>query len=693
MLAVRLVLAGVALAAIVACEHERGASSVATTLATTTSSLSRQRVQSLRGRENALRSRYSPRDAPAWLDVSGADPYRIVARAAGDASLQQIAPPLFPKQPGFVGILRGSKAFVVLDADLNEVQRIALPESPTALCLADGNEALVASRFSSYVTRIGLGYANTAMPLGHFRVPATGVADLACGAAGVVHVLTTDEPELLTLDAQGRVRARRPAMPGGLRLLERGRYLLESSLFERSLRVLELDRKGVPVREVTRIRHDGPIWAFDALERGSELLIAVAGVEDKPLVRAHGEFENIDSFVWLYRYAGTLETLLSLDVGEQGLVVPKAVGLTEHDGQLVLSALAAGSDRLLRARFARGLLAPPGLEVEAVPPGASDAVFDSAGRVAYASPLLDAWVRVEPSLLAVSHVDPERRPEPEVRLGEALFFTSLMAPANVSAGTHSRFSCETCHFEGGLDGRTHYTGRGDVSVVTKPLFGLANNRPHFSRALDRDLSSVSHNEFRVAGAGSASDPWFTLQSAQFPWLRELGIERGELTALDLREALLAFLYAFSHDPNPKAISQRTFSELEAQGARVFLERCESCHAARLLSDDASSHVAYAEWQSLILQRDAPLVWARGDYEKTGILPYVHERGTRITSLRRLALKPRYFTSGSAATLRDVLGRFRFGASGALHEAAPAALGFTALDEPDQRALLAFLQLL
>lgn len=689
---VQLVIAGIALVALVACEHGREAAGIAKAPTLASPSLSGQRVQLLRGRENALRSRYSPRDAPAWLDVSGADPYRILALPAGDATLQQVAPRPFPKRPGFVGILRGSKAFVTLDDDLNEVQRIALPESPTALCLSDGNEALVGSRFSPYVTRIGLGYSNPAVPLGQAQVPATGVADLACGAAGVAYVLTTDEPELFTLDAKGRVRDRRPAMPGGLRLLARGRYLLESSLFERSLRVLQLDRDGVPVREVTRIHHDGPIWAFDALERGSELFIAVAGVEDKPLVRAHGEFENIDSFVWLYRYAGTLEPLLALDVGEQGLVVPKVIKLEERGGQVLLSALSAGSGRLLRARFAQGLLAPPQLEVESVPPGASDAVFGSGGQVVYASPLLDAWVKVEAASLAVHHVDPERRPEPRVRLGEALFFTSLIAPDNVSAGTHSRFSCETCHFEGGVDGRTHYTGRGDVSVVTKPLFGLANNRPHFSRALDRDLSSVSHNEFRVAGAGSGTDPWFTLQSAQFDWLRELGIERGQLTALDLREALLAFLYAFSHDPNPRAIPRSSFSVLEAQGARVFVERCESCHAARLLSDDASSQVAYADWQSLILQRNAPVVWARGDYEKTGILPYVHERGTRITSLRRLALKPRYFTNGSAASLPDVLERFRFGASGALHEAPPAA-GLTALDEPARRALLAFLRLL
>jgi cytochrome c peroxidase len=676
MLGVRRFVTCVAVALLVACQNEPKAPTPTPVSSASTSS--RERVRSLRGYENALRSSYSPRQAPPWIDVSGADPYRILALPA-------------PSR-GFVGILRGSKALVTLDAELNELARVELGEAPSSLCLSQRNEVLVGSRLSPYITRVALGPASSMTRLGTHLVPATGVADLACGGGEWLYVLTTDEPELVTLGRRGEVRDRRPAMPGGLRLLERGRYLLESSLFERSLRVLQLDGRGAPTRELARIRHDGPIWAFDALERGSELLIAVAGAEDKPLVRAHGEFENVDSFVWLYRYAGAVAPLLALNVGEHGLIVPKAVGLNEHGGQLLLSVLAAGSGRLLRARFESARWASPQLELASVPPGASDAVF-SATSVVYPSPLLDAWVSSQPSSLRARHVDPARDPEPQVRLGEALFFTSLIAPENLSAGTHSRFSCETCHFEGGVDGRTHYTGRDDVSVVTKPLFGLANNRPHFSRALDRDLSSVSHNEFRVAGAGSSTDPWFDIESARFPWLRELGIERGRLSALDLREALIAFLYAFSHDPNPRALIHTAFTELEREGARVFAQRCESCHAARIFSDDASSHAPFAEWQELVLRRNAPLVWASSAYAKTGIEPYVHERGTRVTSLRRLGLKPRYFTNGSAPTLSDVVSRFRFGPGRALHEAPAGVTELAALDEPAQRALLAFLRLL
>jgi hypothetical protein len=236
-----------------------------------------------------------------------------------------------------------------------------------------------------------------------------------------------------------------------------------------------------------------------------------------------------------------------------------------------------------------------------------------------------------------------------------------------------------------------------VSVVTKPLFGLANNRPHFSRAMDPDLSSVCHNEFRVAGAGSGTDPWFALATARFPWLYELGIARAELGPLDQREALLKFLYAFSHAPNPNSQGRTRFSALEAEGARAFQEHCHSCHGARVLSDDPASEVPFAAWQEAIFSRNAPLSWARGEYAKTGILPYVHEHGTRITSLRRLALKPRYFTNGSAPDLANVLERFREGGGAgdrarALHDAATTT-GLAELPRTSRDALLAFLQLL
>jgi hypothetical protein len=635
-------------------------------------------VRALREREAVLRESFSPREQAPWIDVSGSDPYRIVARPGGD---------------GFVGILRGSKALVTLDADLAERTRVPLPETPTALCVTAQGDAWVAGRYGRSLLRVQLGQSGaTALRLRR-ELSMAGVADLACADEGVVHVLPADGSQILTLDRTGHELGRFQALPGGLRLLQRHGVLFEVSLAERTLRALSLGKRGEVTRELGRLQHDGTLWAVDATEWGpGGPLVAVAGVEDKPLVRAHGEFENIDSSVWLYRLGSAgLTRITELNVSDYGLVVPKALKLRANGSTLSLDVLAAGSGRLLHAAWGGGLGAPPSVRTEPAPPGVSDAAFRGDGSVAYASPLFDAWVRLDRASSQIIRVDPERRPELDVRLGEALFFSSLMAPENPSSGSHSRFSCETCHWEGAVDGRRHYTGRADVSVVTKPLFGLANNRPHFSRAMDPDLSSVSHNEFRVAGAGSASDPWFTLETSRFPWLQELGIDRAELGPLELRTALLRFLYEFTPAPNPNSQGRDHFSKLEAEGARAFQERCQSCHAPRLLSDEPTSEIPFADWEALIFSRNAPLVWAKAEYAKTGVLPYVHEAGTRVPSLRRLASKPRYFTNGSALSVADVLTRFRDGASGAWHDAPDAAE--EPLSRSTQQALRAFLQLL
>ena len=99
----------------------------------------------------------------------------------------------------------------------------------------------------------------------------------------------------------------------------------------------------------------------------------------------------------------------------------------------------------------------------------------------------DAWVTLQSGGLSWQSAGSSAAPG-VWRMGEVLFFTTLISPHNSARGPLSRFTCETCHFEGYVDGRTHHTGRKDVRATTKPLLGLFNNRPHFSRALDRDLS-------------------------------------------------------------------------------------------------------------------------------------------------------------------------------------------------------------
>jgi hypothetical protein len=266
-----------------------------------------------------------------------------------------------------------------------------------------------------------------------------------------------------------------------------------------------------------------------------------------------------------------------------------------------------------------------------------------------------------------------------------------MAPWNKSDGPLSRFTCETCHFEGYVDGRTHHTGRGDIRATTKPLLGLLNNAPYFSRALDPDMTTMVDNEFTVAGAKSGHDSRFSLSSRDCPWGGDFFFRKETLTPEDLRRALITFFMDFTHRPNPAVVGRTHWTDLERMGAVIFRDKCEACHDARLVADDPSTKVAFERWEEAVMAREGAIVWARSEYEKTGVVPYVNERGARVVSLRRLYKKHPYFTNGSAKDIGSVLDRVRFAGGAFFHEGAPEEAG--RLRDDEKLALAAFLDLL
>jgi cytochrome c peroxidase len=69
-------------------------------------------------------------------------------------------------------------------------------------------------------------------------------------------------------------------------------------------------------------------------------------------------------------------------------------------------------------------------------------------------------------------------------------------------------------------------------------------------------------------------------------------------------------------------------------------------------------VPFEGWEAMIFH-GGPIVWASSQYEKTGVVPYVHDEGARTSSLRRLYKKRPYFTNGSAPDLETALRAVRF----------------------------------
>ncbi len=635
----------------------------------------------------------------------GADPYVIRSLVADSGAAQSGA--------RFVGVLRGESALVGLDGALREVSRLSAPASTTGLAVASTGEVFAVGELSNRVARYRAA-GGALRAVGAIELPGVrAMRDVATGPEGVIYVTEEHDGRLLTLEprtAEGvgpaAERVDTAMCHGPLHVLRVASSVLVDCLLDHAVVIRPVDRRGFPLAgPETRIVRDGPLWGLDALQDGGALLVAVGGVEDHPLDRTEGSFGFVDSFITLYRVAGGAVAKLSeVNASALGVITPKALSIARGPaGDIQLAVAGYGSDRFARMdwqverRGATGqfgtALDEPEVVVSAVPPGTAMMQRLADGSFVLANPLIDAWVHVTEGGSAVVHVDAQESSarSTDVRLGEALFFTNLMAPWNKTEGRLSRFTCETCHFEGYVDGRTHHTGRGDILATTKPLLGLFNNKPHFSRALDPDLTTMVDNEFRVAGAKSDHDPWFSLATRDFPWTADLGVPDETLDPETLRRALMTFFMGFAHRPNPSVVGRTRFTDLEHRGAVVFRDKCESCHEARLLTDDPSTRQPFEKWEGLVMAPEGALVWAHAQYEKTGVEPYVSEMGARVVSLRRLYKKYPYFTNGSAKSIGSVLDRSRFAGGRFFHECAPE--GATALRTDEKAGLAAFLDLL
>lgn len=656
-------------------------------------------LRELREHERMRREQVRFADLPASSGQFGADPYAVMAVS----------------ERRFLGLNRGSSELLLFDERLAVLSRVSAPRSASGLAVFEDRVYVVGPLSQSlweYELPNSAAKEPSAVVLTQ-RWALPGVYGLRGVAADQsrLFLIEEDSGRLLTFARPTRSAPHDPAesreaahdslellseqyVGEGLVAVERKADLLVINAL-RDHEIVLVDLRGGEERELQRIRHDGPCWSFDLLQDQGASWLLLGCVEDHPLDRTIGSFGNVDSYLYLYRIDGErrAERVAAHNLSALGVVTPKVVrfGQVEpqsQDDELALRsrfevhASGYGSAKTLRLLLNGGALTVTA--EQATPPGSANGVWTGQGLL-LANPLVDRFLLTGP--------EPRERveaasAEPRERLGEALFFTTLMAPFNLSEGPLSRFTCETCHFEGGVDGRIHYTGRETVKATTKPLWGLFNNRPHFSRALDRDLSQVCHAEFRVAGANSGHEPIFSVSVNEFPWLTTLNLPKNEYDALDLRIALMEFLIHFTPPSNPRVLARSEFSELEQSGALLFRDHCERCHAARLSADSPRSLQPFEEWSRYIFADNAAIVWGSAGYQKTGVTPYVHPQGARTPSLRRLRHKHPYFTNGSAEDLQAVLERVRTG-----DEFSHAGGAGTPLNQEQMRALIAFLNLL
>lgn len=632
-----------------------------------TPSLAALRAYETHRREGADLTRYDGAEARL-----GAEPYAIVAVPGAE--------------PRFAVLLRHADAVVLFDHAFREIARTAAPRLASGLATDAKGRLFVGGEGSEVVLAYDV-IGDAFVARGSVTLPRdTSVRAIAVRPSDDAVVVADEIADVVHVEVSGKRRSV-PVPRGPNRLAVVNDTVFVVSLVEHAISAVAA--KG-DAKVLVRI--DGPIFGFDVARRGEGWDIVAGHIEDHPLDRRGGSFGYVDSFVSRYHCDATLRCELArrVNVGELDVVTPRIVAHDEK-GHVVVTGY--GSPRAL-------VLDESSLDVVsswAAPPGIAAVVVDATGLV-FVSPLLDAIGHVgADGQRLVRLASPQRRASS--RLGELLFYTTLLAPWQRSEGELSRFTCESCHFEGLTDGRTHATGRGDVRATTKPLRGLFTNGPHFTRALDHDLSQVVHAEFRVAAARSDHDAWFRLDEIP-PTARAIldsaKIDEADLASLSSpeasRRAFVDFLIDFAPAPNPFAVRRTAWSPLERRGAEVFRDTCRSCHAARLVANDPSTEVPFEAWERHIMSAEGPIVWAREGYEKTGVEPYVADAGARPTSLRRTVRKRVYMTNGGMSSLEAVVKAVSFGRDSSFLHASPDD-GLRSLEADEQAALVAFMRLL
>jgi len=203
----------------------------------------------------------------------GADPYALALLDAAHS----------------VGVLRGASALVLLDARLQETQRIDVPGGAVALTVSESGEVWVGGEASSTL----LGFRFDGQRLTRSRqlsLPKIlGIRALSSGPGDYLYALSVRDGKLLTLDTKrpNPIREARPVGHGPLALRRVGSLLLVDLLLDHALVIYPLSAAGGVLAERARVQHDGPIWGFDAaLSSDGQLLLALAGVEDHALDRS-----------------------------------------------------------------------------------------------------------------------------------------------------------------------------------------------------------------------------------------------------------------------------------------------------------------------------------------------------------------------------------------------------------------------
>ena len=448
-------------------------------------------------------------------------------------------------------------------------------------------------------------------------------------------------PALRVRDTQGQLVAEYRIAPNSYRMGQLGPgYLWLLSRGPHRISTLDLHSGRLTHTPLVAPMRDA---AFDSRRNA----LWIVGSEQKRVRRNTGPIRNLSSVALAVDATalrqGQLHVRRTIDLSTVGAVDATAARVSRG----VLYVTATGSDHLIRITETAVSKTVAGMAPWAlctVPTGIAvvsrldDTVlfFDHAGVLTQRLEL-DSTPRLQPA-----------------DLGERLFYSAGLWHRN-----RTRYTCNTCHWTGGSDGRIHPGFLERRQELTRPLFGIAAVRPIFSTAGAPSLTDATEGLIR----GLDDRAWNTTHAYWYePRRVTLKGHAGKGRMFSAREIRVALIRYLSDLPVPTPAKRQPGSDFSTEAKRgwaLFRAHCASCHQPqRTMRQPSPAFPTTQTRLTLNNLANQPAALGYPGTARTGVEPYFTKNGNRITPLIGLSRLGPFFTNGSSSTLRDVLRRFR-----------------------------------
>jgi mono/diheme cytochrome c family protein len=592
------------------------------------------------------------------------------------------------------------------------VAQVPVCRFPEALAALPGGGALVACRFDAGLWRVRREPGSGARAEGRWRArqivgdgeagvrglalaPGGEVAYVASPARRGVDVVALTGERLQTLATGVSPRALR-VVPAGRLPGHAGPLLLVSNFIDHTVTVHPIadDHRLAPPAQT--IRTEAPVLDMMVVGEGTATALWLLTHEDRPVSRANGPVEGLDSGVIVLAAGETTPDLPFVDpgpgrrpfvnLGDRPQPVIELAGAALAGAGPTAGAFAlvgAGSDDLLVGDAGQPLAAAHAIEVGANPSAVAalpDGRFVTADRLSDTLTFV-AGDRVDATLVIGA---PSRTTLAD--RGELLFYSRALVPHNTAAGPRSLYTCAACHDDGHIDGRRHPAKRNRFFSMTESCRGLGTTAPYLTLGDPATIDAFADNIVATHAQGAEEDPaHFDKYPVTLRVRGRVGWGEVVLSPADVRLALARYMERIPPEPSPFAA--RALTSEQRRGLALFRDGCAGCH--RLVGNTArASAIPAAALERRLLAGEVALTSPRRYAVGT---PVLGDGGNNPPSLRGVWDAAPYFSDGSARSLEDLLRRTDPGVD-TVHAPENAARP-PAFSDDERAALLAFLKAL